>query len=250
MSMLQVDREFIEDNFNLYGLKALVPHFNEALDTILDVERMGDAPSEDKKASFARLKCGGPAPAPPIDTLRISLGSGQNPVISRVSVRVDSCPLRPHQRRTKRRPRKILQSGIRKVSSNQLHGPARASSRRIRHAKRGRGQGTLHRPRGPEADSLLLLAAAKAARSSLSAAKAPKASRHRGPIRPRRSTARRAAGCSRRGRGSTAPSSPPRCRTCSSCSSPTCGERSPPPHPTPPPQPPAAERWLCGVRSD
>ena len=25
---------------------------------------------------------------------------------------------------------------------------------------------------------------------------------------------------------------------------------APPPHPTPPPQPPAAERWLCGVRSD
>jgi len=25
----QVDREFVEDNFNLYGLRALVPHYNE-----------------------------------------------------------------------------------------------------------------------------------------------------------------------------------------------------------------------------
>ena len=36
----QVDREFVEDNFNLYGLRALVPHYNEALDMILDIERM------------------------------------------------------------------------------------------------------------------------------------------------------------------------------------------------------------------
>ena len=36
---LQVDREFIEDSFNLYGLRALVPHYNEALDMILDIER-------------------------------------------------------------------------------------------------------------------------------------------------------------------------------------------------------------------
>jgi casein kinase II subunit beta len=49
---LQVDREFIEDNFNLYGLRALVPHYNEALDVILDIERMGDAPNEEKKVSL------------------------------------------------------------------------------------------------------------------------------------------------------------------------------------------------------
>ena len=31
-TVAQVDREFVEDNFNLYGLRALVPHYNEALD--------------------------------------------------------------------------------------------------------------------------------------------------------------------------------------------------------------------------
>ena len=46
---LQVDREFIEDSFNLYGLRALVPHYNEALDMILDIERMDEAPSEERQ---------------------------------------------------------------------------------------------------------------------------------------------------------------------------------------------------------
>ena len=47
----KVDREFIEDSFNLYGLRALVPHYNEALDMILDVERMDEAPSEERQVS-------------------------------------------------------------------------------------------------------------------------------------------------------------------------------------------------------
>ncbi len=45
----QVDREFIEDNFNLYGLRAMVPHYNEALDMILDIERMDEAFSDDRQ---------------------------------------------------------------------------------------------------------------------------------------------------------------------------------------------------------
>ncbi len=52
-----MDREFIEDSFNLYGLRALVPHYNEALDMILDVERMDEAPSEERQVHttyFAR----------------------------------------------------------------------------------------------------------------------------------------------------------------------------------------------------
>ena len=47
--IVQVDREFIEDNFNLYGLRALVPHYNEALDMILDIERMDEAFSDDRQ---------------------------------------------------------------------------------------------------------------------------------------------------------------------------------------------------------
>jgi hypothetical protein len=46
---LQVDREFVEDSFNLYGLRALVPHYNEALDMIIDVERMDEATSEERQ---------------------------------------------------------------------------------------------------------------------------------------------------------------------------------------------------------
>ncbi|KXS16031.1 casein kinase II beta subunit [Gonapodya prolifera JEL478] len=42
----EVPEEFIEDDFNLCGLNAIVPHYNEALDTILDLdvdEGSGDA---------------------------------------------------------------------------------------------------------------------------------------------------------------------------------------------------------------
>ncbi|KXS12593.1 casein kinase II beta subunit [Gonapodya prolifera JEL478] len=43
---LEVPEDFIEDDFNLCGLNAIVPHYNEALDTILDLdldEGSGDA---------------------------------------------------------------------------------------------------------------------------------------------------------------------------------------------------------------
>ena len=50
-----MDREFIEDSFNLYGLRALVPHYNEALDMILDVERMDEAPSEERQVNIPFL---------------------------------------------------------------------------------------------------------------------------------------------------------------------------------------------------
>jgi casein kinase II subunit beta len=53
---LQVDREFIEDNFNLYGLRALVPHYNEALDMILDIERMDEAFSDDRQVISSHLR--------------------------------------------------------------------------------------------------------------------------------------------------------------------------------------------------
>lgn len=56
----QVDREFVEDNFNLYGLRALVPHYNEALDMILDIERMEETPSDDRQVHpFEDLLCCG-----------------------------------------------------------------------------------------------------------------------------------------------------------------------------------------------
>ena len=53
--LLQVDREFIEDSFNLYGLRALVPHYNEALDMILDIERMDEAPNEERQVRHEHL---------------------------------------------------------------------------------------------------------------------------------------------------------------------------------------------------
>lgn len=61
---MQVDREFIEDNFNLYGLRALVPHYNEALDMILDIERMEDPISDDRQVTAI--------PAHKIDILCVS----------------------------------------------------------------------------------------------------------------------------------------------------------------------------------
>lgn len=45
----EVDREYIEDNFNLYGLRNLVPHYSHALDMILDLERV-DSPLTDEQA--------------------------------------------------------------------------------------------------------------------------------------------------------------------------------------------------------
>jgi casein kinase II subunit beta len=45
----EVEREFVEDHFNLYGLKNQVPYYNHALDLILDVERMGTLASEHEK---------------------------------------------------------------------------------------------------------------------------------------------------------------------------------------------------------
>jgi casein kinase II subunit beta len=63
-----VDREFIEDNFNLYGLRAMVPHYNEALDMILDIERMDEAISDDRQVCslllFTHNKSGGKETCP------------------------------------------------------------------------------------------------------------------------------------------------------------------------------------------
>ncbi|KAJ3335676.1 casein kinase 2 regulatory subunit [Gonapodya sp. JEL0774] len=35
---IEVPEDFIEDDFNLCGLNAIVPHYNEALDMVLDLE--------------------------------------------------------------------------------------------------------------------------------------------------------------------------------------------------------------------
>jgi casein kinase II subunit beta len=45
----EVEREFVEDHFNLYGLKNQVPYYNHALDLILDVERMDMVLSEEQQ---------------------------------------------------------------------------------------------------------------------------------------------------------------------------------------------------------
>lgn len=45
----EVEREFVEDHFNLYGLKNQVPYYNHALDLILDIERMDMVLSEEQQ---------------------------------------------------------------------------------------------------------------------------------------------------------------------------------------------------------
>ena len=62
---LQVDREFIEDNFNLYGLRGMVHHYNEALDVILDIQSMDDIPS-DRQVSDHDVVLAAPNIAPKI----------------------------------------------------------------------------------------------------------------------------------------------------------------------------------------
>ena len=45
----QIPEEFIEDDFNLTGLSAVIPMYNEALDTILDME-LEETPDSDDLA--------------------------------------------------------------------------------------------------------------------------------------------------------------------------------------------------------
>lgn len=44
---IEVPEEFIEDEFNLYGLRAIVPMYEEALDMILDLDDENPPPSSE-----------------------------------------------------------------------------------------------------------------------------------------------------------------------------------------------------------
>jgi Casein kinase II regulatory subunit len=51
-----VPEYYIEDDFNLTGLAQITPHYEHALDMILDLE--SDTPITDIKAYFRLTKCG------------------------------------------------------------------------------------------------------------------------------------------------------------------------------------------------
>ena len=54
----EVDEEFIDDEFNLYGLKKLVPHYNDALNTLFSVVESQQEAEEMTNGSTCKLLYG------------------------------------------------------------------------------------------------------------------------------------------------------------------------------------------------
>ena len=120
----------MEDNFNLYGLRALVPHYNEALDMILDIERMEETPSDDRQVCLCLcLRLCLRLCLCHIDTKhKNKQTTGKNRVVSGIFVRADTCPVRIDICGAQCGTGEILQRGVREVPASVLQGSARAAS--------------------------------------------------------------------------------------------------------------------------
>ena len=140
----EVDKAYIEDSFNLFGLKQYLPKdFAKSLDTILD--RLGSwqqgrrprifCPLLYVYASILQHYLTNQSPIPSycccsyrVDSRRPSRGRGGRTVpIRRPVVRPDPCTIHHHIARSRGHASKVYAEGVRRVSSNAVSWSTSAS---------------------------------------------------------------------------------------------------------------------------